>query len=109
VLVIRCREGESVSIGDDIQLSVLSIDAGRVKLGFTAPPSIPVSRHCAELTREQNKGAALRIDRSVLGSLSSYLAKAPQGAIECVVSVSPAGAENKARKNAKEFEPAADK
>jgi carbon storage regulator len=109
VLVIRCREGESVSIGDDIELSVLAVDSGRVKLGFTAPSSVSVARRCAELTREQNKGAAIRMERSVLDSLSSYLSKAPKSPIDCVVSVHPTKVENKNTKNAKETAPAADK
>ncbi len=107
MLVLRCREGESVSIGDDIQLSVLAVDAGRVKLGFTAPASVPVSRRCAELTREHNKGA-LRVEGAVLGSLKSYLSNAPKGHLDCVVSVASTANEEQLEIISKTFGPAAE-
>jgi len=58
MLVVRRREGESVLIGDDIEVVVLEASANRVKLGITAPREILVFRKELELTREQNRMAA---------------------------------------------------
>jgi len=58
MLVMRRRAGESISIGADIEIQVLETGPGRVKLGIVAPPHVPVTRHEAKLTREQNIAAA---------------------------------------------------
>jgi carbon storage regulator CsrA len=73
MLVIRCREGETVSIGDNVELIVLAAGAGRVKLGFKAPASVLVTRGCIELTRQQNQAAANNMRDSLICDLRPYL------------------------------------
>jgi carbon storage regulator len=44
MLVLMRKLGQSVIIGDDIEVKVVGIDRGQVKLGFTAPHEVPVHR-----------------------------------------------------------------
>jgi carbon storage regulator len=59
MLVVRRRAGESVLIGDDIEVVVLEAGQNRVKLGIMAPREVLVFRKELELTREQNRAAAV--------------------------------------------------
>jgi carbon storage regulator len=44
MLVLSRRNGERVRIGQYIEVTVLESQNGRVKLGFTAPPDVPIHR-----------------------------------------------------------------
>ncbi|MGD0616041.1 MAG: carbon storage regulator [Bryobacteraceae bacterium] len=59
MLVVRRRAGESVLIGGDIEVVVLEAGQNRVKLGIMAPREVLVFRKELELTREQNRAAAV--------------------------------------------------
>jgi carbon storage regulator len=54
MLVISRRQGESVFIGDDIEVELLEISHSQVKLGIRAPRQIPVLRKEIRLTAQQN-------------------------------------------------------
>ena len=58
MLIIRCKEGETVLVDGDIELKILSAGPGRIKLGVTAPPEVRVLRKDIEVTRRQNLAAA---------------------------------------------------
>jgi carbon storage regulator len=44
VLVLTRKIMQSIMIGDDIEVTVLSNDGEKVRLGIQAPPAIPVHR-----------------------------------------------------------------
>lgn len=44
MLVLSRRAGESIQIAVDIEVKVLAIRGNVVRLGFSAPPSIPIHR-----------------------------------------------------------------
>lgn len=44
MLVLRRKTGESVMIGDGIEVQVLGVEGDTVKLGFSAPPDIQIFR-----------------------------------------------------------------
>lgn len=44
MLVLSRKAGERIQIADAITLTVLSVHGGRVRLGFTAPPNVPIHR-----------------------------------------------------------------
>ena len=44
MLVLSRKAGERISIGPEIELTVLGIHKGRVKLGFFGPPDVPIHR-----------------------------------------------------------------
>jgi carbon storage regulator len=58
MLVIRRRPGESIWIGDAVEVEVIDAGPGRVKLGIRAPREIPVVRNEIRTVREQNVRAA---------------------------------------------------
>lgn len=45
MLVLTRHAGEKINIGDDIVISVVRLQGGRVKLGIEAPKDIPINRH----------------------------------------------------------------
>lgn len=53
MLVLGFKFGEKVFIGDDIQIEIVSLSAGNVDLGITAPKDIPILR---EKVKEQIDG-----------------------------------------------------
>lgn len=44
MLILQRKLGESVQIGDNILVTVTSIEKGRVRLAVEAPASIPIMR-----------------------------------------------------------------
>ncbi|MCY9696125.1 carbon storage regulator CsrA [Paenibacillus alginolyticus] len=45
MLVLTRKKGDSIRIGDEIEIKVLAIEGDNVKLGVVAPRSLPVYRH----------------------------------------------------------------
>jgi carbon storage regulator len=44
MLVLTRKTGEAIRIGSGIEVTVLSVSKGRVRLGLTAPREVPVHR-----------------------------------------------------------------
>ena len=44
MLVLSRKTGECVRIGPSIEVKVLELRGGRVKLGFSAPPEVAIQR-----------------------------------------------------------------
>ena len=44
MLILQRKPGEAVRIGDDITISILAVENGRVRIAFDAPTSIPILR-----------------------------------------------------------------
>ena len=70
MLVIRRKREQTIRIGADIEITVLEIENGQVKLGITAPREVAVFREEIAATRQQNQGAALT--GGPLRALESY-------------------------------------
>lgn len=58
MLITRRKEGEALLIGDTIEVVVLEVSQGRVKLGVTAPPEVAVERKEWRLVLNQNRSAS---------------------------------------------------
>jgi carbon storage regulator len=58
MLVIRRRPGETIRIGEDVEIEIIECGPHRVKLGVKAPKEIPVWRAEAKAAREENIAAA---------------------------------------------------
>jgi len=68
VLVLTRRKGESLVLGDDVEITILEVSRHQVKLGVRAPRSVPVYRkEIYEKVREANRAAASSCDSQVLG------------------------------------------
>lgn len=54
MLVLTRKSGEGVNIGCDVEVYVVGVKSGRVKLGFRAPRDVTIQRaeiaSCGELT-----------------------------------------------------------
>lgn len=44
MLILTRRLGETLTIGDDITVTVLDVRGSQVRLGIDAPPQVPVHR-----------------------------------------------------------------
>jgi len=73
MLVIRRHAGQSILIGDGIEIQVLEISSTRVKLGILAPREIPVLRKEVRLTGEENRAAARTATPDQVGRLLQHL------------------------------------
>ena len=58
MLVIRRKSGESILIGDDIDIHVMEISGNRVTLGITAPQTLIILRKEIQLAQDANIAAA---------------------------------------------------
>jgi carbon storage regulator len=73
MLVILRRPGEAILVGEDIEIQVLEVTAGRVKLGLAAPASVVILRKEIHLTNQQNTRAALPVPAGRIAALASAL------------------------------------
>ena len=53
MLVLSRQTGESVCIGDNVEITVLDVRAGVVKIGFAAPKSVRIFRSELESINRQ--------------------------------------------------------
>ena len=60
MLVLTRKSNQSIMIGDDIEVSVLSIMGEKVRIGIQAPRNIPVFRKEVYLEIQQEKAAGSR-------------------------------------------------
>jgi carbon storage regulator len=58
MLVLRRRAGESLLIGDEIEVQVLAITPQGAKIGIRAPKETVVLRKELRITQRQNESAA---------------------------------------------------
>jgi len=66
MLVIRRRAGESVFIGDEVEIEILEVTGSQVKLGIRAPKHITVLRKEVLHTRAANLAASQPISHTSL-------------------------------------------
>jgi carbon storage regulator len=59
VLIITRRAGERIMVGDDITIEVMEIVGNSVRIGISAPRSVPVYREeIYTAVRDENRAAA---------------------------------------------------
>jgi carbon storage regulator len=63
MLVLTRKTGEAIQIGEDIEISVVSVKGDQVKLGINAPKNVEIHRKEIYLTiQEENAEASKGID-----------------------------------------------
>lgn len=74
MLVLARKLDESIVIGDNITIKVISVDKGIVKLGIDAPPDVAIVRsELLEDIKELNKAASKKVESGTLSLLSKIL------------------------------------
>jgi carbon storage regulator len=75
MLVLTRKLKESIMIGDDIEISVLSIEGDQVKLGINAPKNVEIHRKEIYLSIQQENSNATQTETTAIDNLSSYFKK----------------------------------
>ena len=70
MLALTRKKGESIIIGDDIEIVLLGINGEQVKLGVLAPKKIPVYRKEIHLQIKEENQAALNVSAGNLKDLA---------------------------------------
>ncbi|MBM3813783.1 MAG: carbon storage regulator [Acidimicrobiia bacterium] len=73
MLVIRRKEGESILVGEDVEIQVLEITPSRVKLSISAPPQVLILRKEVQQAQLQNLAAARQVTPETIAGLVSRL------------------------------------
>lgn len=69
MLIITRKKGDSLMIGDDIEITISKIEDGSVKIGIQAPKEIIILRkELYEAVKDENK-EAIKIDMNLLKSI----------------------------------------
>lgn len=58
MLILQRKEGETLLIGDNIEVTVLSVEAGRVRLAVQAPRDVTILRSELKVAAQANREAA---------------------------------------------------
>lgn len=75
MLILTRKIGESIAIGDDIQIHVVDIRGSQVKLGIMAPKDVEIYREEVYLKIQEENRLAAQVSRDALSSVESLLPK----------------------------------
>ena len=73
MLILTRKLGESITIGDEIKVTVLGVFGRQVRLGVEAPPAVIVHREEVYLKIQDENRAASTSIRDDLGKIAGYL------------------------------------
>lgn len=64
MLVLTRKKNESILIGEEIEIKILSIDGDQIKLGVNAPYEVDIYRKelYEDIQKENNQAAMISID-----------------------------------------------
>lgn len=72
MLVLSRKKGETIKIGDDIEITVVAIGNDQIKLGINAPKQIEILRkELFEDVKDQNE-QALHVSKDLLKQLTNF-------------------------------------
>ena len=69
MLMMSRRQGETILIGDAIEIVIAHVGRSRVKVGIRAPREMPVMAREVKLVRDENLAAAAAPSPAAMSSL----------------------------------------
>ena len=69
MLIMSRRQGETILIGNDIEIVIAHIGRSRVRVGIRAPRELPVVAQELKLVGDENRAAALAPTAAVLQTI----------------------------------------
>jgi carbon storage regulator len=83
VLTLTRSVGETIRIGDDIEVHVVEVRGGTVRLGFKAPREVAIHREEVYRQIAEANLLAAQVTADTLGALAAFAPRAPEeGAAE---------------------------
>lgn len=79
MLILTRKTGESILIGDDIEVTITSIDQNKVRVGIQSPAHIPIYREELYKKIQKENRAAASIGKDEFESLLDIYATGQQG------------------------------
>ena len=90
MLTLTRSVGETIRIGDDIEVHVVEVRGGTVRLGFKAPREVTIHREEVYRQIAEANLLAAQVTADTLGALAAFAPVA--GALEAPAGAAPAGA-----------------
>ncbi|MCP1492524.1 carbon storage regulator [Peribacillus frigoritolerans] len=75
MLVLTRKPNEAIMIGDDIEITILSIEGDQIKLGIDAPKNVDIHRKEIYLSIQQENRKASKIETNFLEGINEYFKK----------------------------------
>ncbi len=73
MLILTRRPGESIHLGDNIKITVLSVKGKQIKIGLEVPDDVPVYREELYIkVRQQNRMALESLDQDLMAAASLW-------------------------------------
>ena len=72
MLVVTRKSDESITIADNIEITVLEINKDKVKIGINAPKEVKIFRSELKLLRQTNEQAANSSGEAIKRLLNSH-------------------------------------
>ena len=63
MLILTRRAGESLRIGENVEVTVMAINGAQVRIGIQAPINISVDREEVAERKRRERDGSLRMDR----------------------------------------------
>ena len=73
MLALSRKQGESIIIGENIEITVLSITKDQIKLGIEAPKSVSIHRKEIFLQIQEENKAASNVNNDTVNKLKDML------------------------------------
>ncbi|MFJ7366205.1 carbon storage regulator CsrA [Peribacillus frigoritolerans] len=75
MLVLTRKPNEAIMIGDDIEITILSIEGDQIKLGINAPKNVDIHRKEIYLAIQQENRKASKTETNFLEGINEYFKK----------------------------------
>ena len=69
MLVLTRKTNESIKIGEDIEITILSINGDQIKLGINAPKDVEIHRKEIYLSIQEANSEAAAVSTNVLNEI----------------------------------------